>query len=76
MLLTKTRKQGNSIIVTLPANDKQKLEAQKEYYVNFQKNGNIVLIPKIDDPFKPAESGTFYESDEWEDMNAIGEEIF
>lgn len=68
MLITKTRKQGSSIIVTLPASNEMNIQINQEYIVSYEDNGTIILVPKIEDPFKDAEPGAFYEVDEWVDL--------
>lgn len=75
MLTTKTRKQGNSIIVTLPADENYPLETQCEYYVTYTDHGTIILTPKIEDPFLVAEEGAYYEADLWADIPLAGEEL-
>ncbi|BAK93780.1 putative uncharacterized protein [Tetragenococcus halophilus subsp. halophilus] len=75
MLKTKTRAQGRSIVVTLPAEDGATVFPGKEYLVSYGNDGTIVLIPKIEDPFANVTEGAFYESDVWEDMPAVGKEV-
>lgn len=75
MLITKTRKQGNSLVVTLPAAADNKLESNQEYYVSYSKDGAIILTPKIEDPFLIAEPGEYYEADVWRDMPKSGDEL-
>lgn len=74
MLTTKTRLQGSSVVVTLPANNKIKPETDKEYVVVYSEDGTITLVPKIDDPFTVEEIGAFYEEDEWGDIEPKGRE--
>ena len=50
MLITKSRLQGSSVVVTLPLHNGEKLEANKEYIVIYSANGTITLVPKIDEP--------------------------
>lgn len=76
MLTTKTRKQGNSVIVTLPADENYPLELQKAYYVTYREDGTIILSPKLEDPFAVAEDGAYYEADQWDGMPSAGEEVF
>lgn len=76
MLTTRTRKNGNSIVVTLPTTKEVKQEADKEYIVVYGKNDVITLIPKIEDPFSDVESGAYYEKDIWEDMTPVGQEVW
>lgn len=51
MLTTKTRIQGNSIVVTLPVAENITLQSQKEYFVTYLEDGSIILTPKVEDPF-------------------------
>lgn len=75
MLETKTRKEGDSIVVTLPRKDNKILESQKEYYIQYVEDGSIVLTPKIKDPFADqVEEGAYYEKELWSDMKTEGQE--
>ncbi len=76
MLITKSRLQGSSVVVTLPLHNGEKLEANKEYIVIYSANGTITLVPKIDDPFVLSEAGAFYEKDEWNNLSPEGRELF
>lgn len=76
MLKTKTRSQGRSIVVTLPAQSGITIPPDKEYLVSYGEDGSIVLVPKIENPFAVAEDGAFYETDVWEGMPAAGNEAF
>lgn len=76
MLLTKTRLQGNSVVVTLPPNNGEKVAAGKEYVVVYSSDGTITLVPKLDDPFSDGAEGVFYESDHWEELLSKGREEF
>lgn len=75
MLKTKTRIQGRSVVVTLPAQEGKKILPNKEYLVSYGDNGEVILIPKIDDPFANVEKGSLYEPDIWEDMPPVGKEV-
>ncbi len=75
MLKTKTRKQGRSIVVTLPSDKGTKIDPDKEYLVSSDPDGTVILVPKIDDPFANVEEGAFYEPDVWEDMKPAGHEV-
>lgn len=66
MFKTKTRKQGNSMVVTLPSASDRHIEVNQEYIVNYESNGTITLVPKIEDPFTLEEEGAYYEADVWE----------
>ena len=76
MLITKSRLQGSSVVVTLPLHNGEKLEANKEYIVIYSANGTITLVPKIDDPFVISEAGAFYEKEEWAIVSPEGRELF
>ena len=76
MLITKSRLQGSSVVVTLPLKKKKKLEPNKEYIVIYSPDGTITLVPKIDDPFVLSEAGAFYEKDEWNNLSPEGRELF
>ncbi len=76
VITTKTRLQGSSVIVTLPANNGEKLESNKEYVVVYSEDDTITLIPKIDDPFSGGTEGEFYEVDEWSELIPVGRELF
>ena len=76
MLITKSRLQGSSVVVTMPLHNGEKLEANKEYIVIYSANGTITLVPKIDDPFVLSEAGAFYEKDEWASLSPEGRELF
>ena len=52
MLTTKSRAQGNSVVVTLPINGKEKPKVDETYLVFYEDDGSIILIPKIEDPFE------------------------
>ena len=75
MLSTKTRDQGKSVVVTLPQAHGHKIPSNKEYIVIYGEDDTITLVPKIDNPFLVAETGAFYESDEWQDVSEAGREL-
>lgn len=75
MLLTKSRIQGSSVVVTLPPENGVKPESNKEYIVVYSQDGSILLIPKLEDPFNVKEEGAFYETDEWKDFLPEGREL-
>lgn len=76
MLITKSRLQGSSVVVTLPPHNGEKLETNKEYIVVYSPDGTITLVPKIEDPFVLSEAGAFYEKDEWDNVSPEGRELF
>lgn len=75
MLTTRSRKQGSSVVVTLPSDKESKPEINKEYIVIYSEDGTIILVPKIDDPFAASNTGEFYEEDMWDDIAPEGREI-
>ncbi|MDD7401928.1 MAG: AbrB family transcriptional regulator [Eubacteriales bacterium] len=74
MKKTRTRKQGSSIVVTLPGAEEVKLKSGKDYMVTYTQNGSIIMVPEITDPFRVAEPDAFYEADYWQDVPAAGKE--
>lgn len=54
----KARKQGNSIMITIPSSFGVK-EGQEFFFIK-KENGTIVMIPKVVDPFTTAKDGEFY----------------
>lgn len=75
MLFTKSRLQGSSIVVTLPANKGEKPEPNQEYLVLYDKDGTITLVPKLEDPFSNRNEAEYYEADEWREIKSEGREI-
>lgn len=76
MSTTKLRRQGSSIVVTIPASEVKDLDLNTEYIVKTDEHGNISLIPKLDNPFKNAKPGEYNEEDVWEDMKPAGKEVW
>lgn len=58
MTTIKVRKQGNSIMITIPSSFGVK-EGEEFFFIK-NDNGAITMIPKIEDPFKNAKEGEFY----------------
>lgn len=58
MSAIKTRKQGNSIMITIPSSFGVK--EGEEFFVIKKDNGAITLIPKVEDHFKEVASGEYY----------------
>ncbi|MGG5311789.1 AbrB family transcriptional regulator [Enterococcus sp. DIV2381] len=58
MISTKTRKQGNSLVITLPA--KLGIKEGEEFHIIKKENGTVALIPKVEDFFESAKEGEFY----------------
>lgn len=57
MTSTKTRKQGNSLVITIPA--KLGIKEGEEFLIIKKQNGTVVLIPKVEDFFDTAQEGEF-----------------
>jgi hypothetical protein len=72
---TRTRKAGNSIIITLPLSKEHNIEVGKDYNVIYDDNGTIHLVPKLGNPFIGVKLGEFYEDDIWENIPDVGNEI-
>jgi len=64
MLLTKSRMQGSSVVITLPPHNGEKTESNKEYLVVYSLDGIILLVPKLPNPFEGGDEDKFYELDE------------
>lgn len=62
MATVKTRKQGNSIMITIPAT--LGIEEGQEFFIIKKDNGAITMIPKVENPFLVAEDGAFYTPEE------------
>ncbi|WP_317912689.1 type II toxin-antitoxin system PemI/MazE family antitoxin [Carnobacterium maltaromaticum] len=75
MLLTKSRMQGSSVVITLPPHNGEKTESNKEYLVVYSADSTILLVPKLSDPLEGGNEGEFYELDEWEDVLPEGREL-
>jgi antitoxin component of MazEF toxin-antitoxin module len=75
MRTAKLRKQGSSVVVTIPASEAKGIDINSEYIVKKDEHGIIMLIPKLDNPFKNAKPGEYYEEDIWADMKPTGKEI-
>ena len=58
MTSTKTRKQGNSLVITIPAT--LGIKEGEEFVILRKNNGYIALIPKVEDFFENAAEGEFY----------------
>lgn len=67
MLITKTRLQGSSVVVTLPSGNGKKTPENQEYIVIYSDDGTITLVPRIEDPFSGGNEAEYYEKVEWED---------
>lgn len=58
MSAIKARKQGNSIMITIPS--ALGVKAGEEFFVIKKDNGSITLIPKEKDHFAKVEDGEYY----------------
>lgn len=61
MTTIKARKQGNSIMITIPSSFG--IKEGEEFFFIKKDNGAIIMIPKIEDPFKNARDGEYYTPD-------------
>ena len=73
MSTVKARKQGNSIMVTIPST--LGIEAGEEFFVIKKDNGAISLIPKVKNPFQDAKDGEFYTPEENIEYSPSGKEL-
>ncbi|WP_427814979.1 type II toxin-antitoxin system PemI/MazE family antitoxin (plasmid) [Enterococcus sp. 22-H-5-01] len=72
MLMTKSRLQGSSVVVTLPSSNGIKPKENQEYIVVYSDDGTIMLVPKIDDPFTNEKDAEYYEKEPWEELVSKG----
>ncbi|EGO8956849.1 AbrB/MazE/SpoVT family DNA-binding domain-containing protein [Enterococcus faecalis] len=78
MTSTKTRKQGNSLVITIPATFPATLgikEGEEFVILRKKKNGSIALIPKVEDFFENTTEGEFYMPELALDYSPSGGEI-
>jgi len=61
MSTIKARKQGNSIMITIPS--ALGVEEGEEFFVIKKDNGSITLIPKEEDHFAEVSDGEYYMPD-------------
>ncbi|EHA3993913.1 type II toxin-antitoxin system PemI/MazE family antitoxin [Enterococcus faecalis] len=73
MTSTKTRKQGNSLVITIPAT--LGIKEGEEFVILRKNNGSIALIPKVEDFFENASEGEFYLPELAIDYSPSGGEI-
>ena len=59
MLITKSRLQGSSVVITLPSDNGKKPSENQEYVVVYAEDGTIILVPKIEDPFMVEKNQSF-----------------
>lgn len=62
MSTVKTRKQGNSIMITIPS--ALGVEEGEEFFFIEKDNGALTLIPKVEDHFANIEDGEYYMPEE------------
>lgn len=60
-MLVKVKKDGNSMVVTLPR--EMNIPENQLYYIFKDKNGTISLIPKIENVYQTLEEGALYQKD-------------
>lgn len=65
-IVVNIQKQGDSFIIELPS--ALGLKEGAEYFVEKQKHGTILLVPKIDDYFEMASEGEFAQPLEWKNI--------
>jgi len=68
-----TKKQGNSVMINIPP--EFNVGEDEEYSLIKKNDGTIMLIPEIENYFKNASTGEFYNPLEWEDIAAEGREF-
>lgn len=73
MSTVKARKQGNSIMISLPSTLGS--EAGEEFLVIKKENGAITMIPKVENPFINAKNEEFYTPEENIDYHSSGSEL-
>ena len=66
MEIIKTRKQGNSVIITIPASFG--VAEGEEFHLQRSDNSIISLVPKIRDYFESAKENEFRQSLEWDEL--------
>ncbi|MDR0845897.1 MAG: AbrB/MazE/SpoVT family DNA-binding domain-containing protein [Lactobacillales bacterium] len=69
---TKVRKVGSSLGVILPKN----LVTEGTEFEILEVDGTIVLSPKIENFYKVAEEGEFYQSDGFAEVDPAGGEVW
>ena len=63
---SRTRRQGNFIIVKIP--EILAVSGRKRYYLHQNAYGAILLVPRIRDYFADAKDGEYVQQLEWEDI--------
>ncbi|EBF5152439.1 type II toxin-antitoxin system PemI/MazE family antitoxin [Listeria innocua] len=72
MLETKLRKQGNALMITIPASLKQK---GRQIHHVVQEDGSIRLVPKRNNIYQNVEIGAYEQVEEWSDDLFHGREM-
>ncbi|QNQ83009.1 transcription elongation factor GreAB (plasmid) [Lactobacillus sp. PV037] len=62
----KVIKRGNSLALTLPKDSNFKLN-ETRLGIPQKEGKGLILVPKIENPYKDAKKGEFYIPEEWED---------
>lgn len=75
MLITKSRLQGSSVVITLPSDNGKKTSENQEYIVVYSEDGTITLVSRIEAPFSEGEEAGYCEKDEWKYLTPEGREI-
>lgn len=70
--MSRLRKQGNSIILTIPVSEAENLNLNTEYSVKIDQSGTILLIPKLKNPFVDTDIGQSYEKEIWVEVGSKG----
>ncbi|EHK4067717.1 AbrB/MazE/SpoVT family DNA-binding domain-containing protein [Listeria innocua] len=73
MLETKLRKQGNALMITIPASLKQK--GRQIRHVVQEADGSIRLVPKRNNIYQNVEIGAYEQVEEWTDDLLHGREM-
>lgn len=68
MEVSKVRREGKDIIITIPAT--LGVAEGEEFYIHRNDNGTILLVPKIHDYFAGAKNGEYRQPLEWGDIYA------
>ena len=67
MIETKARRQGNSVVIGFPA--QLGVKVNESFYVSKDEYGNILLVPKLKDPYAGNEPHmAWHEKSEWEEL--------
>lgn len=72
MLSVKTRKQGNSLMLTIPKSFD--IGIDQEFYAIKKENGSLIYTPVIKDFFEDAKVGEYYDPEFSTNYKPIGTE--